>query len=153
MNKSKGFSGILSVILLSGLMFGCAGTAKSLLTVDRGVESFQGSDMLILPEARPDIFDVIAEVGQLMQYRVTALDKIRGYVQLSVSNNALAQQYLGRVNMSQFMILVHEGGMKLQINIVVSGNFGNGGREKATGLLETFKSTLLKRVNKGMATS
>jgi hypothetical protein len=105
-------------------------------------QSFTGNDSLLLQVSRPDILDVVAEVGKSMGYRVT--DKEANIIRLSSSSSTFDTEILGRLSHTTLRISSNNDGRKLDIDVFVSGNFDTGSQEAATKMVNDFKSRLLE---------
>jgi hypothetical protein len=114
-------------------------------------QSFTGKDSLSLQASRPDILDLIAEVGTSMGYRV--LDKEANIIRLSSSSSLFKTDLLGKMSEATLRISANNDGTKLDIDVFVSGNFGTGSQEAATQLVNDFKARLLEAVARANASS
>ena len=115
-------------------------------------QTFQGREVLTLPEARPDIVDIIIDVGKALNYRVAGWDKERGIVRLDMTNSFAAKEFLGKFTKIHLIIHVKDGGGKLDLNIMVAGNYRTGTEQAAETFLEIFKNKLFERINRGSRT-
>jgi len=137
--KMKLTYALLAITILLG---GC-GSQIALLNP---AQSFSGTDSMALNTPRTDILEVIASVGKSMNYAVSALDKNAGYIALSADYSRAGMMFTGKVNKSDLMISIKEGGKKLDIQVSVFGNFGAGGQDAATDLINNFKSKLKEQL-------
>lgn len=109
-------------------------------------QTFGGTDSMVLNTRRTDILEVIASVGKSMNYTVSALDKNAGYIGLSADYSRAGMLFTGKQNQSNLMISIKEGGKRLDISVSVIGNFGSGGQEAATEIVDNFKSKLKEQL-------
>lgn len=131
-----------ALLAITILLSGC-GSQIALLNP---AQSFSGTDSMALNTPRTDILEVIASVGKSMNYAVSALDKNAGYIALSADYSRAGMMFTGKVNKSDLMISIKEGGKKLDIQVSVLGNFGAGGQDAATDLINNFKSKLKEQL-------
>lgn len=109
-------------------------------------QSFTGKDSLLLQNPRPDILDVIAKVGKLMGYSVSALDKKANTISLSSRSSMFTTVLIGKMSRATLQISSKDRGKKLDIEVFVLGNFGTGGQEAAMKLIKDFKAKLLEKI-------
>lgn len=129
-------------ICISLILVGCA----EIGLMGSKTQNFTGSDSITLQAPRPDILDVVAEVGKSLGYNVSGLDREAGTIYLSSSSSLFTGVMIGKINNSTLYISSLEGGKKLGIRVMLGGNFGTGGQEAATRLVEDFKAGLLKKI-------
>ena len=110
------------------------------------VQTFRGKDSMLLPVSRPDILDIVAEVGKSMGYSVSALDREANTISLSSSSSMLSTALIGKTSQAILTISSKDNGKRLDINVVVTGNFGTGGQEAAMKIIDDFKTKLLERI-------
>ena len=134
-------SNIVIGICISLILVGCAG-----IGIISKMQTFTGRDSITLQAPRPDILDVVAEVGKSLGYDVSGLDREAGTISLSSKSSMFTGVMIGKTNFSTLTISSEEGGKKLGIRVVLGGNFGTGGQEAATRLVEDFKAELLKKI-------
>lgn len=158
MNKMR--KSVRSVIVshcltLSGTVFPVAiGIYISLILVGCGTigmmasetQTFNGKDSITLQTPKSDIIDVIADVGKSLGYNVSGLNRETGTISLSSSVSLFTGVMIGKINQSTLTIASEEGGKKLGIHVHLMGNFGTGGQEAATRLVEDFRAKLLEKI-------
>ena len=137
MNMLKNFMGIY----MSLLLVGCSGLGMMASTT----HTFTGKESITLRTPRADILDIVAKVGESLGYDVSGLDKESGTISLSSGSGAFAGTMIGKFNTNILTITVEKGSQKLNIVVVVTGNFGSGGQEAASRLMEDFKTKLLEK--------
>lgn len=111
-------------------------------------QQFNGKDSMLLKTPRSDILDIIAEAGKSMGYYVSALDKAQNTISLSSSISMPTMFLIGKHSQVMLTISVKDEGKKLDIDAFVHGNFGTGGQEEATRLVNDFKAKLIDRINR-----
>jgi hypothetical protein len=129
-------------IFFAMMLVGCAGIG----IVGSKDQRFTGKDSLLLQNPRPDILDVIAEVGKSMGYSVSSLNKEANTISLSSSSSMLTTSLIGKMSQATLLIFLKDRGEKLDIEVFVSGNFGTGGGESAMELINDFKAKLLEKI-------
>jgi|GEM_PF-3004105 len=110
------------------------------------IQTFRGKDSMLLPVSRPDILDIVAEVGKSMGYSVSALDREANTISLSSSSSMLSTALIGKTSQAMLTISSKDNGKRLDINVIVTGNFGTGGQEAAMKIIDDFKTKLLERI-------
>lgn len=111
-------------------------------------KSFQGHDSMAIVPPRADILDLVADVGKAMKYDVSGLDRSTGAISLSSGIKTIEFIGIGKATSSQLDISTQEEGKKLDIRLMLIGNFGTGGQEAADKIITTFKSKLNERLSK-----
>jgi len=109
-------------------------------------QTFNGKDSITLQVPRSDILDVVAEVGKSLGYNVSGLNRETGTISLSSSVSLFTGVMIGKINETTLIISSEKGGKKLGIHVHLMGNFGTGGQEAATRLVEDFRAKLLKKI-------
>ena len=109
-------------------------------------QTFTGKDQLFLPVPRPDILDIIADVGKSMGYSVSALDKKANIISLSYQSSMFTAVMIGKLTQSTLTVSSKDNGKRLDIDIFLTGNFGTGGQEEATKIVNNFKEKLLEKI-------
>lgn len=135
-------SNIVIGICISLIFVGCA----EIGLMGSKTQTFNGKDSITLQTPRSDILDIVAEVGKSLGYNVSGLDRESGTISLSSSASLFTGVMIGKINRSTLHISSLEGGKKLGILVMLVGNFGTGGQEAATRLVEDFKAELLKKI-------
>lgn len=131
--------------LLIGVTLALSGCMEvSLLSKDK---SFMGHDSMVIDPPRKDILDVIADVGKSMKLDVSALDRASGTITLESGIKTLEFIGIGKASTSDLTIATSEGGKKLDIQVLVTGNFGTGGQKAADKLVNAFKAKLKERLS------
>ena len=96
------------------------------------------------------MLDIITDVGKSMGFRVSQLNKgneiMPTIITLSSQSSMMGTMFVGSVSGSSLTITIQEGGKKLDISVSTYGNFGSGGQEAATKIMDDFKSRLLQRL-------
>lgn len=109
-------------------------------------QTFIGQESMQLKSPRPDILDVIAEVGKSMGYEVTALNKQFDSISLGAQSSMLNVVLIGKISHVDLSIMSREGGRILDVQVMASGNFDTGGQEAAMKILNDFKENLSKKI-------
>ena len=142
MNRAGAASVLLIVLTVASLLGGC----PQIGFVGSPQKTFTGREHIVLPAQRPDILDVVAEVGKDLGYSVSHLDKTAGTIGLSSGSSMVTSVLIGKVSRATLRIQLQEEGKALDINVVVSGNFGTAEQDAATRLIDDFKAKLLPRL-------
>lgn len=134
-------AGVLGIYIL--IITGCFGGFGQAFSPR---SSFSLRDSMLLQNPFPNTLEVIAEVGESLGYRVTALDKEAGSISLLAGSGFFEHAMIGKMN--AIIITVHskEEGKRLEYVVSVSGNFGTGGQEQAMKVINEFKAKLLEKV-------
>jgi len=101
---------------------------------------------MVLDQPRADILDMIADVGKSMKFDVSAIDKNSGYITLSYGASFGTTMLIGKMQNSRLEFRITDGGKRLEIGVLVMGNFGTGGQEAADKLVADFKTRLAERL-------
>jgi len=109
-------------------------------------ETFKGKDSITLKAPRPDILNIVAEVGKSLGYSVSGLDREAGTISLSYDAGLFTGVMIGKINKTTLMIRSEKGGNELSILFWLMGNFGSGGQEAADKLIEDFKVKLFEKI-------
>ena len=113
-------------------------------------QTFNGRDSLTLETPKENILDIITEVGKSMGFRVSQLSKgdnvMPPMITLSSQSSMMGTMLIGSMSGSDLTVMIQEGGKKIDISISAYGNFGSGGQEAATKIMDDFKSRLLQRL-------
>ena len=137
----KSFLLLLTCVLLVGCME--AGMLSQ-------TQTFNGSDSLTLEAPKEKILDIITEVGKSMGFRVSQLNKgndiMPTIITLSSESSMMGTLLIGSMSGSSLTVTIQEGGKKLDISVSAYGNFGSGGQEAATKIMDDFKLRLAQRL-------
>lgn len=109
-------------------------------------ETFRGNDSLVLSTPKPDILDVVARVGKSIGYSVSSLDKEAGTVGLAFKTSLFTGVMIGKITHATLTIISVDNGTKLNIRVMLMGNFGTGGQDAAIQLINDFKAKLLEKI-------
>jgi len=132
---------ICALLLASITMTSC--TAIGALSK---VYSFQGKYAIALDNSRADILTIIEDVGKSMSLKVSGLDVPQGIITLSSGSNDGSLYLYGKVASRTIGVKALDSGKKLEIEILVGGNFGTGVKEEADKVFNEFKMKLLEKV-------
>ena len=135
------------VLLVIGIcivlvLVGCGGVGL----LGSKTQRFTGKDSILLQVSRPDILDIVAEVGKSMGYNVSALDREAKTISLSSSSSVFSTVLIGKMSQATLTISSKDNGKRLNIDVFVTGNFGTGGQEAAMKIIDDFKTKLLERI-------
>lgn len=136
-------------VLLAGVLLGAlvlSGCPVGLLSKQ---ESFIGADSFAIASPRSDILDVIAAVGKEMGMSVSRLDKKQGAISLQSASSSVGI-LVGSMNSARLTIVVKDAGKTLDISTQTFGNFGSGGQDSSTKLIEEFKTQLAKKLDQSV---
>ena len=133
----------IAILALAFILAGCAEIGM----FGSKDQSFSGTDSMVLDQPRADIFDVIAAVGKSMKFDVSGIDKNAGQITLSYGTSMGATILIGKMQNSSLTITTADDGKKLEIRVLVMGNFGTGGQEAADKLVADFKARLAERLH------
>ncbi|MCX6580183.1 MAG: hypothetical protein NT166_08365 [Candidatus Aminicenantes bacterium] len=132
---------ICALLLASITMTSCV--EAGLLSKTR---SFQGKYAIALDNSRADILTIIEGVGKSMSLEVSGLDVPQGIISLSSGSGVDASYLFGKYASKSIIVRTLESGKKLEIEILVAGNFGTGVKEVADKVFNEFKMKLLEKV-------
>jgi hypothetical protein len=132
--------------MLIGMLLLTTGCGDVGILVGGQMKTYNGHDSLVLKTPRPDILDIITEVGKSDGYDVSALDAEGKTITLTAGNSPLVMGFLGTANNVNLTFNANEEYTKLDIGIVAIGNFGAGSQDKAMAIVKDFKSKLLSRL-------
>ena len=138
----RGSVSVVIGIYIALMLVGCA----EIGFIGSKDQSFSGKDSMLLQVSRPDILDIIAEVGKSMGYSVSALDKGANTISLSSGSSVFTMVLIGKMSQATLTISSKNNGKRLDIDVFVMGNFGTGGQEAAMKLVNDFKAKLLERI-------
>lgn len=126
------------VMLLIVVLSGCA--PVGMLSKS---ERYMGDEVYEISSARPDILDVIADVGKDMGMNVhgDVMMKANNMVQL-ISSSSAAFMLVGSMNNASIVATAKEEGKLIDIRYSTMGNFGNGGKEASEKLMAVFREKL-----------
>ena len=143
-DQRKDFRSVIIVSILSILLLttGC----ETVALMGGAQKTFQGHDSLVLKTARPDIMNVVAEVGRANGYDVSSFDEETRTITLSGGGSLLAAALVGKVSGVGLTLSSNEACTKLDIIYVASGNFGTGSQDNAVAVVNDFKAKLLSRL-------
>jgi hypothetical protein len=109
-------------------------------------KEFSGQNAITLSGSRPDIIDLIAEIGKSMGLSITQFSKETGTVGFGRNPNMAVGVLIGKISAVEMLVKVTEGGRQIYVSTAVAGNFGTGTQDAATQLFNEFKTKLLQRV-------
>ena len=130
---------LLGFLIIVGLS-GCSSIGMFSKT-----ERFNGRESFEIATPRGDMLDVIASVGKDMGLNVGGIDKVSNNITLS-SQSSTAAIYVGSMNYGSITASIKNKGKIIDVTYSTNGNFGNGGKEASTKLLEEFKAKLENRL-------
>lgn len=136
---------LAGVLLGAFVLSGCGGLG--MLSKN---ERFTGTDTLAIASPRSDILDVIAAVGKEMGMSVTSLDKKKGAIGLERGISGAGLLLIGSMSSAQLGVEVKDAGKTLDISTMTMGNFGAGGQDATTKLIEEFKARLAKNLGQSV---
>lgn len=140
--------GVALGVAAVGTVIGAVG-AKVGMDAARGeMQAFRGREYLDLPEMRSDILEIVMDVGKELRYRVAGWDKERKIVTFEMTNSFAAKEFLGKFTKIILICHVKEDDRKLDMNIIVTGNYRTGTEETAVAFLENFKNKLLAAISR-----
>ena len=93
-------SNIVIGICISLILVGCA----EIGLIGSKTQTFTGRDSITLQALRPDILDVVAEVGKSLGYDVSGLDREAGTISLSSRSSMFTGVMIGKINHSTLRI-------------------------------------------------
>ncbi len=129
-----------------------SGCAFITLYADFGqLKSFRYEEVLTLLSPAPDILDVAADVAQSLEFRVSALDKKAGQIEMTKKESFFRAFFSGKGARAHLIINSMDEGKKLNISLVVSGKRGAGEREHGMRVLSEFKQKLQQRLGETTA--
>lgn len=137
-------------ILLAGVLLGAFVLSGCMVGLLSKQESFNGTDSFAIASPRSDILDVIAAVAKEMGMSVSSLDKKQGYISFQRAGSATVGMLTGSMNSARLTIVVKDAGKTLDISTMTTGNFGTGGQDTSTKLIEEFKAQLAKKLDQSV---
>lgn len=111
-----------------------------------GTHQYAGTDSLSLPSTKPDILDIIAEVGKSMGYTISKQESRVDRIELSSSGSMFSTGVESKISEVNLTIIVQEGGTKLDIYSYVVGDLGPKGWEAGQKIVNDFKAHLLWKI-------
>jgi hypothetical protein len=136
---------LMIMVMMVLTLAGCGSVGRVVGGPD---QTYNETFTMSLPSARPDVLDIISEVGESLGYKVASRNKGIGFIRLSSQGSLAALMLVGKLNTSALDIRIVGGGTELQITVHITGNFGAAGSEQAAKLMEDFKIKLLERIEK-----
>lgn len=130
---------LLGFLVIVGLS-GCSSVGMLSKT-----ERFNGRESFEISTPRVDILDVIASAGKDMGLNVGGIDKVSNNITLS-NHSSTAAMFVGSMNYGSITASIKNSGKIIDVAYSTSGNFGNGGKEASTKLMEEFKAKLESRL-------
>lgn len=132
---------VYAILLASITMTSCAEIGLLSKT-----HSFQGKYSIVLDNSKADILTIIEEVGESMSLKVSQLDATQGIISLSSGLGVDASSLYGKYASRSISVKALDSGRKLEIEILVAGNFGTGVKEEADKVFNEFKMKLLEKI-------
>lgn len=135
-------SSVLILICLLTTSCGAVGMTVS------DVTTFEGFDVLEFdtPKDQDAIFSAVSDIGKPLEYSVSGLDRKKGTIKLAKDAGMFIGVMVGKLEKSIVTFHITNGGKTVEIEILVMGNFGTGGSNVATAVLDQFKSGLQLRL-------
>jgi hypothetical protein len=133
-----------AAILLWAVLAGELTACPEIGMLGSNMESFQGSDEIRLAQPREDILAISEDVGKSLGYKVSSIDKSSKTIGFAKESAMMSTFLIGRVEYTRFTI--HDQGKIIQLHVAARGNFGTGGQQAATALLNQFKEALSRRL-------
>jgi len=134
---------LICALLLASITMTSCGAYIGLVSK---THNFQGKYAIALDNSRADILTIIEEVGKSMSLQVSELDVPQGIISLSTSSTGATYMLSGKSGSRSIRIKTLDSGRKLEIEIMVVGNFGTGEKEEADKVFDDFKMKLLEKV-------
>jgi len=136
---------IYRVGILGILIFSSVGCGLGLMVSP--MESAMISDSVSLENPKPNILDIVADVGKSLGYDVTMrMNAPFPMIGLGTNSSPLAGAIIGKATDIGIQVTVQNSGKTLNIVTTATGNLGTGGEEVATKVTSEFKEKLLEKL-------
>lgn len=135
---------ILILIVFTAYLFHGCGAVGTIIGGSN--EQFTGHDIITLDTARADILDLIAQVGKELDLSVSALDQANQKIELSSGVSKAQIGLTGKISYNGIAVTILDSGKKLDVTILVQGNFGYGKKENADKLFNDFKAKIISKI-------
>ena len=114
--------------------------------VGGSIDQFTGHNIINLDTTRTDIFDLITQVGNEMDLKVSGMDREKQQIALSSGSSIATSSLIGKSSYTLISISVTNSGKTLDVSIFVQGNFSYGTKENADKIFNEFKGKLLSKI-------
>ena len=131
------------IIIIPLLLTNCSAVGYM---VGGSLDQFTGHNTINLDTARTDIFDLITQVGDEMDLKVSGMDREKQQIALSSGSSIATSSLIGKSSYTLISISVTNSGKTLDVSIFVQGNFSYGTKENADKIFNEFKGKLLSKI-------
>ncbi len=108
-------------------------------------DQFTGHNTINLDTTRTDILDLITQVGEEMDLKVSGMDRDKQQIALSSGTSGATTGLIGKSSYTLVSIGVINSGKTLDVSTLVQGNFSFGTKENADKIFNEFKGKLLSK--------
>lgn len=134
----------IAVLMLFGIFFSGCGFGHMVSKT----EQFSSHESIMLNSDRSDVFDIIAEVGESIGYKVSGIDKQNKKISLTSQSSTASVGLLGSAYYHIITFTVKSEDKLIDMYISLSGNFSSANKKEADKLYEEFKTKISERLKK-----
>lgn len=131
------------VIIIPLLLTSCSAVGYM---VGGSLDQFTGHNTINLDTTITDIFDLITQVGDEMDLKVSGMNREKQEIALSSGSSIATAGLIGKSSYTIISIGVTNEGKTLDVSIFVQGNFSFGTKENADKIFNEFKGKLLSKI-------